>query len=335
MTAYNYGYYGNYNANYGETYYAQPSETYTKLEEIKIEDCYKKLKDLLVSKPIESLVFTPYAWAKIMSYIHIVGDYEITGFGKIENGFITDIRILKQTVEKAYVDCSEDSMLEFLQSIPRDEIGLWCLDWHSHVNMNTSPSITDTNNYAVMSKLRLGEPFPVLIINKSESMYGATYFSSGITKHTRITKPAENVDLKTLKEVYSQCEQDILALCNIRTTYYKNNSTLLTQNYKHANINNVGNKTGGDTKKEEVVENEIMNVSMTTTCKSCGAEKLYQDATKCNICGEPYTDFNDEIILQCRFCGNELTEDFEIQECLCQECLLEDYQYDNLQSENV
>ena len=142
------------------------------------------------------LEFTPYAWVKINCYINIIGDLEVTGLGKIEDGLITDVKLLHQRVKPAFVECNPEAIADFMREVGMREISKWKLDWHSHVNMATSPSGTDWNNYEVMSELREGQQFPVMIVNKSQSVYCGCYMGKSSTKPIEIIKPEVMSELR-------------------------------------------------------------------------------------------------------------------------------------------
>ena len=100
------------------------------------------------------------------------GNLEVGGFGKTEiiDGVIvvTDIIIPPQIVEGAHTDIDVergdmDWMMRFLAD-RGESFDQWRLWWHSHANMQTTPSGTDTNTLAMLAR-NLDPWFAGLVIN--------------------------------------------------------------------------------------------------------------------------------------------------------------------------
>jgi hypothetical protein len=272
----------------------------TETKEIVPDNCRTLLKNLLIGSYAEKITFSPYAWAKINCYINLIGDLEITGLGKIEDNIVTDVALLKQEVESAEVNCDQTAISNFLMSLPEEEkiSGCWKLDWHSHVNMTATPSGTDDRNYEQMLKIRMGKPFPVVIINKQQEIYGAMYLGNKNYRDLKVFYQGEKISDKDFSELYIQCKKDVLENCvenvyHYQTYggyggYYKNgiyykdgvtkleNNVLTTKNF-HGSI------------EEDTIPWDEVEVEDCMKCKACGSDLYYTDeieAGMCDVCLE-------------------------------------------------
>ena len=168
------------------------------------------------SKPrFTKLTFTLPAWVKLQCFINLVGDYEITGFGRIVDDHIIDIKILPQKIKRATVDCDIDAMVDFLKNTPRDEIGQWVLDWHSHVEMAASPSCTDDSNYEEQWNARLKGQFPVMIVNKLGSIYCMNYITPNKRTQIEVNIDKDSIPLTKdeVEKIYNTCKADVEKYC--------------------------------------------------------------------------------------------------------------------------
>lgn len=193
-------------------------------------DCLSTVMDLYypIEPKFKSLTFTPQSWIKLQSYINLVGDYEITGFGRIVDDTIVDIKILKQKVKPANVDCDIDSIVEFMKAIPNDQKGQWILDWHSHVDMGVFMSGTDSENYEAQFKARLKKQFPVMIVNKKSQIWCNNYINSD--KLVPIEVSVDKSKKPTVEEItslYEECYNDVSTLVEVN----KPKSNILGYNY--------------------------------------------------------------------------------------------------------
>lgn len=182
-------------------------------------DCRNRLFKLMTRVIPETLEFTEEAWVKINAYINVVGNLEITGLGRIEDGLITDVIILPQLVEPAHAECGETAIGDFLMSLSDEERPLWTLDWHSHVNMGVFASPEDKGNYLIMNELRDNNGFPYMIINKKQDICCAFYANASTTPKIEVYLP-DNITMSEdeFDELYAQCEDDVIEHC---TELYK------------------------------------------------------------------------------------------------------------------
>lgn len=179
-------------------------------------DCWRKILSLVFpEKPkFSKLTFTYPAWLKLQCYINLIGDYEITGFGRIVDNHIVDIKIIPQTVKSAEVDCDIDAMVDFIKQVPVSERGQWILDWHSHVNMGVFMSGTDSKNYEEQFEARLNQQFPVMIVNKRGEVWCNNYMETGL-KPIEVTIDKDSIPMtrETLLELYNECDNEVQNKC--------------------------------------------------------------------------------------------------------------------------
>lgn len=282
-----------------------------------VTNCLGVLKELFFPTEPEykELTFTQEAWAKLMCYINLIGEYEITGFGRVVDKKIVDIKILKQKVKSATVDCDVDAMQEFLMSIPKSQIGQWVLDWHSHVNMAVFASGTDSSNYEQQWKARLNSQYPLIIVNKSQQIYSKCYISPSRASDLKIYIETEGLTQDRLIEIYNECVQDIETLCskdepkcwynggNYYNRYYQYDDEDYESNYisnkNKIDISNTKKKgLASLTNKQEETNKEDSDSSRKDDddmCWSCGqylVTATEYDRGICDDCWElmPYED---------------------------------------------
>lgn len=282
-----------------------------------VEECYYKLKEMFFpSKPKwEKLTFTKEAWMKLMCYINLIGDYEITGFGRVVNNEIVDIKILEQEVKTSTVDCDLVAMQKFLMSIPKDQMGEWILDWHSHVNMGVFASGTDTTNYAQQYKARCNNQYPLLIVNKRQEYYARCYISEGKQTELKIDIKAEEITEDKLKEIYATCKKDIEELCTKVTYTVKNKDEKTTQRsfFPYQTYTN----NGYDSSDYEARYGWSNKVDL-SKYKKKGLVTLVKGKEK-NSCEKQENNSNEDDEL-CVSCGIPLYEEEQLMRGICDDC---------------
>lgn len=214
-----------------------------------ITECLQLLQNLFTKPEYTKLTITTPAWTKLMAFIHLIGDYEISGFGRIipdENekgaGTVIDFDIIRQEVKAAYVESDADAVLEFIMQTPENERTEWTLDWHSHVNMGTSPSGTDWDNYEEMLTARQNKQFPAIIVNKSGNVTAHQIICPD--KHPKIDIYVEQRTLSgdEIKQIYEECKTKVQTKCTkaaVVTTYSggANIGSSYTGSYYNSNYN--------------------------------------------------------------------------------------------------
>lgn len=274
-----------------------------------VTNCLGILKELFfpTEPKYKELTFTQEAYAKLMCYIHLIGDYEITGFGRVVDNKIVDVKILRQTVKSATVDCDVDAMNEFLMAIPKDQIGQWILDWHSHVNMSVFASGTDSNNYEEQWKARLNKQYPLIIVNKSQQVYSRCYISPSRQTEMKIFIEQEGLTKDRLIEIYNECAADIETFCEkyekpkTYTTHTSNGQTsMLGYSYNNKyysgyddyddwdkGSNYIESTKKKEQKTQEEEEKTLVNSdSSNEYCVSCGHYLLSAEEYDRGVCDE-------------------------------------------------
>lgn len=222
----------------------KPQKQEEKLDKYPVTECFQIIKNMYVEPKYTKLYITAEAWIKLMCFIHLIGDYEISGFGRIQNidGImtVTDFDILKQEVRGAYVEASEDAVMDFIRRTPKEQRGEWTFDWHSHVEMGTTPSGTDWNNYKEMLAARMGEQFPFMIVNKRQEVTSCCYISEGRHPAISVLILKDSVTEDRMFEIYEECKAKIETLCTkyvAKTTYTGTSSVWNSaSNYKTSRV---------------------------------------------------------------------------------------------------
>ena len=272
-----------------------------------VTECLNILKNLWEKPEYTKLTFTSKAYLKLIAFINLIGDYEISGFARIEdvNGeaYITDVDILKQRVKGAYVEASEDAVMDFLRRIPKEQYGQWTLDWHSHVNMSTSPSGTDWNNYAEMLTARMGKQFPFMIVNKREEITAYQYMSESRHKEIKMYIDQTPMSEDDILSLYNECKEKVETLC---TKEIEATVTVASNPFE---------------KKES--KGVVYSPSKNNYVSRWDQEYEYND-----YYGRKwYEDDDDDIIDYCTECGKPL-DTKDSRQCswgICAECMKKEY----------
>lgn len=319
----------------------EPIKEYSKIQ---LDDCWRKIKKLFVpvAPEITSLVFSPYSQVKINCYINLIGDFEITGLGKVENGIITDLKLIEQVVKPALVDCTADHIVDFINEVGADEIGKWTLDWHSHVNMGVSPSETDKTNWATMFEAREYKQFPVMIINKKGNVYCHCYMGDDDSESIDVKYQPVTMTTEEVRAIYDDCAKEVTNKCTREqyktNNYYNGGYNPIGYNYSQqrsvwddyeddyepvSNNSKIVVPKGYDyqniTKKSNTVEENK------DQCCFCGCELTSIADKNVGICKECFDKYNcetepdEEVNTKCPSCGCEMDED-EIRNGLCDDC---------------
>lgn len=284
-----------------------------------VTECWNQILEMVFPAQPKwtELTFTRRAWLELQCYINLVGGYEVTGFGRVVDNQIVDVKILKQTVKPATVDCDVDAMLEFLQAIPKDQIGQWVLDWHSHVKMGVFASGTDSKNYEEQFEARLRNQFPYIIVNQLGDVYSRCYINPRKETEIKISILQEDITKDELLAIYEECKKDVEELCSKpnystqSTTWYDYDSDDAWGRYYGYNNNSFGTLTTNqkgksccnkkkDSKSKEITvgddddrtDKQLHLVDSDDLCISCGtylADATEYDRGICDDCWEKMT----------------------------------------------
>lgn len=223
-------------------------------EPIKVVECFRVIQNLFAKPKYTEVNITMEAWIKLMSYIHLVGNYEVTGLGKIKNNTITDFKIPTQIVTETTADATDEAMTELLREIDIDEIELWELDWHSHVDMQAFISTTDEKNYELMSMARGNKQFPLLVVNKSGEVCFKNFIHKGKITDIELILLEEKLSNEKMKEIYDSCKEDVAKKVKKEKPVFVNKAS------KKGALYDLLKKSNAATKTQEVEH----------FCKMCG-----------------------------------------------------------------
>lgn len=264
-----------------------------------VTECLSVLLNRWKKPTYEKLTITAPAYVKLLAYINLVGDYEISGFGRVQKMddeyYITDFAILKQTIRSTYAEIDDMSIAQFIMSIPEDQQGEWVLDWHSHVRMSTSPSSTDMDNYEKMLEARLGTPFPVIIVNQDENVTAFEYLSRNKQEDIEVYVSSETVAEETIRSIYAQCKEEVQEKCT-RYIAQTTKKTKAQGNSRYSEYYGYRNPWYAEDDDDEDVIDVTDDATITGpvgNCEICGKALTSKDKfaayyAVCNDCMEEY-----------------------------------------------
>lgn len=284
----------------------------------------------------KELSFTRYAWTKMLTYAHLIGKYEITGFGRVIDNQVVDVKILRQKVKEATVDCDVDAMMDFLMNIPPDQHGQWTLDWHSHVDMGAFASGTDTANYKEQFTARLKKQFPYIIINKRQECYCKCYVNPTTSTDIKVTIEPSSLTKDEFLGIYNECKEDIENLCS-KTSYIYTGKTSVKGYYGNYNYYSddadddeyasyYSSYFGAGTKKSDVTKLSTTHHGESCTKKNADddyAEEVVKDMQELDERAyQQALDFKNNADLDdfCESCGVYLKTAMEYDRGLCDDC---------------
>ena len=307
---------------------------------IKANECWNEIYEwIFPTEPkFKTLTITYKTWIKLMTYCHLVGDYEVTGFGRVVDNRLIDVKILKQTIKPATVDCDTEAMAEFLMSIPKDQRGQWILDWHSHVKMGVFASGTDTTNYKEQWEARLKEQFPYIIVNQMGQVYARDYIRPSRETEISINIEHDTITKEELKEIYETCKADVESLCSYAVSYsYKKDydySEYDWSKYYGYNSKNSNNKlsTSHSGKSCTVKKNDITDgeKDYDSYAEPNVSEKQIQLSYDSSDYSTRYSGYDSDDF--CCSCHTYLADADEYDRGLCDDCwdkmtVTEQYEY--------
>lgn len=308
-----------------------PAQTVVTNAKYPVTECYYAVRNMFVQPSITELYITARAWIKLMCFIHLVGEYEISGFGRIQENIetpdgprlaVTDFDIIKQEVKSAYVESDAQAVMDFLRKLPNDQRNEWTLDWHSHVNMGTTPSGTDWTNYKDMLSARMQKQFPAMIVNKSGNVTAHQIITDAKHPEIKVKVIMQDLTDEQFDSIYRECKEKVETLCRkaVVTTYsYANNYSWNDSYYKGTGVgfqNSAGSAKKSDEKPlsqrrwwEEDDEDEDEDVRLAEAagyiftqdvCPECGLVVEEGDSTfkKWGICSSCFAEYAAEGIVE-------------------------------------
>jgi hypothetical protein len=135
------------------------------------------IKQAGVEKP--TIFILAAAYAKMTALIGNSSE-ELAWYGlatRVKNNYlIEDILVYPQTVTSVTVDADEEKCAKWFMELPDNVINNLKFQGHSHVNMGTTPSGRDTNNWQQFANLLKPDEFMILCIgNKKGEFYWNIY----------------------------------------------------------------------------------------------------------------------------------------------------------------
>ena len=235
----------------------------TKITPLEVTECYRKVMSKFETPLYTKLDWSPRAYLKLQFIINLVGGYEVTGYGRVKNGKVIDVSIPKQTLTSTTANVDEMSMVDFMSKIPKEQLSEWILDWHSHVEMSTSPSSTDKENYNEQFEARGCQQFIATIVNKKESCWCKCVVGGGRFEDVEVSIN-DNFEGIDTKELYDECVELVKDNC-------KKEVTVVVQ-----------------TKLFETPKTKDKSKSKT------------KDTEHCQICGQPLREWEHDLCWECK-----------------------------------
>lgn len=252
----------------------------TKITKIKPWNCYASVLGKFESPKWDKITISAKAYLKLMFFINLVGDHEVTGYGKIINNEVVDFSLPKQVLGTLKADVDEQAMTEFVMGKPVDELEYWAVDFHSHNTASTSASMTDKDNYAKQYSMRGNKQFIALIVNKKQEVWCKCVIGGDRFEDVKV----EYISPKTLSEkekleIYEEAKREVEATCTeveeVRTPV------------------NVKSHWWSDGLTEE---DRKTSKQTTLLCAECGAELVYPVEKEEGLCWECMAAYRSQTI---------------------------------------
>ena len=252
----------------------------TKITKITPWNCYASVLGKFESPKWDKITISAKAYLKLMFFINLVGDHEVTGYGKIINNEVVDFSLPKQVLGTLKADVDEQAMTEFVMGKPVDELEYWAVDFHSHNTASTSASSTDKSNYAEQYSMRGNKQFIALIVNKKQEVWCKCVVGGDRFEDVKVEyiSPTILSDKEKL-EIYEEAKREVEATCteveevrtpvNVKSHWYGDGLT------------KVDRKTSRQT---------------TLLCAECGAELVYPIEKEEGLCWECMAAYRSQTI---------------------------------------
>lgn len=130
-----------------------------------------------------TVLMEPLAWQRMWGLVDYY-DCEVAWYGVARRGedpekdeyVISDILVYPQTVTGATVDTDDKEYDDWHKALPPEIWNSMAMQGHSHVNMGTSPSGTDTSDQKKILDVLTNDMFYIfLIVNKKRSINAKVY----------------------------------------------------------------------------------------------------------------------------------------------------------------
>ena len=262
-------------------------------------ECKNVIRNFFAKGKYDKLKITKKAFLKVMMFANMAGKYEISGFGRIQDGVITDFKLIKQEIRNAYVEASSDAVMDFIRSVPKEELPEWELDWHSHVDMNAFASDTDVKNYEEMLTLKGGVQFPAMIVNKSGEIELFNFLSEKKMPKIELKMTNEEISAEEFDKLYEEAKAEVEKQCTVYVAPVVQNKLLEKSDKKGKKQNN----------KQTTIFNQNYNQNASYDEDAWYSYKNY---------GNGYSNSGRHY---CKSCGLWLDTDEERERGICDDCM--------------
>lgn len=186
----------------------------TKITKIRPWNCYASVLGKFESPKWDKITISAKAYLKLMFFINLVGDHEVTGYGKVIDNEVVDFSLPKQILGTLKADVDEQAMTEFIMSKPVDELEYWTVDFHSHNTAPTSASSTDKDNYARQYSMRGNKQFIALIVNKKQEVWCKCVVGGDRFEDVKVEYISPTIlSDKEKSEIYDEAKREVEATC--------------------------------------------------------------------------------------------------------------------------
>ena len=245
----------------------------------KPKECLRTIQNLFAQPKYKELKIGMRTYIKLMCYVHLAGEQEITGFGRIVNGEIVDLTIPQQEVTGTTADVTDEDMMDFIRSLPIEEIEEWELDWHSHAGMRAFVSGTDAENYELMSMAKAGKQFPILVINRKQEYVCKNYIHPEKTPDIKLTILMEELSNSEIEEIYNECKDEVALKLRMKEIKVEKK------------VNAWNNSAWNYGKQSKITFKTKNNYQTNLYCSECGAKLSSELEKQTSLCEDCYSSF--------------------------------------------
>ena len=253
----------------------------------KPRECLRTIQNLFASPKYTELKIGMRAYIKLMCYCHLAGEQEITGFGRIKNGEIIDLKIPYQTVTGTTAEASDEDIMDFMRELPIDEIPEWELDWHSHCDMQAFISSTDEDNYELMSMAKGGKQFPILVVNKKGEVCCKNFIHAGKVPTIAFKLEKSELSNKEIQNIYELCKAEVIERVSMKPIVKQvNNNTWYKPTYSQSKFNYGGNYGYSKKQNADFDDGTTEEYYGFYKCQSCGTRLITAEEMDNGLCDD-------------------------------------------------
>ena len=175
-------------------------------KQIKATNCFRKVMSRFEQPKWDKISITSYAYLKLLFIINLVGDHEVSGFGKLVNNKIVDWYIPQQVLGTLTANIDESAMFEMMKDIPAKELKHYIVDFHSHNTVGCSPSSTDKESYKLQAENRSYQQFIAMIVNKKEELWCKNVMQGEKFSDIKVTIESEQIPNDEAEKLFEECK---------------------------------------------------------------------------------------------------------------------------------